>query len=108
GSIQPTVSVVCALTNRGYTSHERLSRSTMPDDRTLVRVLDVDPELGYQLDDENRAAARRYAVAELRTLDPGPWPEAHRPPTNNGNLGLLVLDGLLAHELQLGNGQCSE
>jgi CRP/FNR family transcriptional regulator, cyclic AMP receptor protein len=80
----------------------------MTDDRTLVRVLDVDPELGYQLDDENRAAARRYAVAELRTLDPGPWPEADRPPADNGSLGLLVLDGLLAHELQLGNGQCSE
>ena len=80
----------------------------MTDDRTLVRVLDVDPELGYQLDDENRAAARRYAVAELRVLEPGPWLDAQRPPGTDGNLGLLVLDGLLAHELQLGTGQSAE
>jgi CRP/FNR family transcriptional regulator, cyclic AMP receptor protein len=80
----------------------------LPNDRTLVRVLDVDPELGYQLDEENLAAARRYAVAELRTLDPGPWPDALEWSDNGSRLGLLVLDGLLAHEVRLGNGACTE
>jgi CRP/FNR family cyclic AMP-dependent transcriptional regulator len=80
----------------------------MTEERTLVRVLDVDPELGYRLDDEERAAARRYAVAEVVTLDPGPWPEAFEPPDENVTVGLLVLDGLLTHELQLGSGVCAE
>jgi CRP-like cAMP-binding protein len=78
------------------------------EDRTLVRVLDVDPELGYRLDDEERATARRYAVAEVITLDPGPWPDAFDAPDDGVQVGLLVLDGLLAHELRLGNGASAE
>lgn len=80
----------------------------MAEDRTLVRVLDVDPELGYRLDDEDRAAARRYAVAEIVTLDPGPWPEALEPPDDGPQVGLLVIDGLVVHELRLGSGVCAE
>jgi len=78
------------------------------DDRTLVRVLDVDPELGYRLDDEERATARRYAVAEVMTLDPGPWADAFEAPDDGVQVGLLVLDGLLAHELRLGSGASAE
>ena len=80
----------------------------MADERTLVRVLDVDPELGYRLDDEERAAARRYAVAEVVALDPGPWEDAFERPDESAQVGLLVLDGLMAHELRLGNGVCAE
>jgi CRP/FNR family cyclic AMP-dependent transcriptional regulator len=80
----------------------------MAEDRTLVRVLDVDPELGYRLDDDERAAARRYAVAEVIALDPGPWPDAFHAPDDGVQVGLLVLDGLLAHELRLGNGASAE
>jgi CRP/FNR family transcriptional regulator, cyclic AMP receptor protein len=80
----------------------------MAEDRTLVRVLDVDPELGYRLDDEDRAAARRYAVAEVVALDPGPWPDALEPPDDGPQVGLLMLDGLVVHELRLGSGVCAE
>jgi CRP/FNR family transcriptional regulator, cyclic AMP receptor protein len=80
----------------------------MAEDRTLVRVLDVDPELGYRLDDEDRAAARRFAVAEVVALDPGPWPDALEPPDDEPQVGLLVLDGLVVHELRLGSGVCAE
>ena len=80
----------------------------MSEDRTHVRVLDVDPELGYRLDEEERATARRYAVAEVQTLDPGPWEDAFEPPDEGAQVGLLVLDGLLAHELALGSGVCAE
>jgi DNA-binding transcriptional ArsR family regulator len=80
----------------------------MAEDRTLVRVLDVDPELGYRLDHEERAAARRYAVAEVTALDPGPWPEASESPDEGAQVGLLVLDGLLVHDLRLGSGACAE
>jgi CRP/FNR family cyclic AMP-dependent transcriptional regulator len=80
----------------------------MAEDRTLVRVLDVDPELGYRLDDEDRAAARRFAVAEVVALDPGPWPEASEAPDDGPQVGLLVLDGLVVHELRLGSGVCAE
>ena len=80
----------------------------MAEDRTLVRVLDVDPELGYRLDDDDRAAARRYAVAEVVALDPGPWPEALEPPDDGPQVGLLLLDGLVVHELRLGSGVCAE
>jgi CRP-like cAMP-binding protein len=80
----------------------------MAEDRTLVRVLDVDPELGYRLDDEDRAAARRYAVAEVVALDPGPWPDVLEPPDDGPQVGLLMLDGLVVHELRLGSGVCAE
>jgi hypothetical protein len=80
----------------------------MADERTMVRVLDADPELGYRLDDEERAAARRYAVAEVITLDPGSWDDALDMPHEEIQVGLLVLDGLLAHELRLGTGACAE
>ena len=73
-----------------------------------MRVLDVDPELAYRLDDDERAAARRYAVAEVIALDPGPWADAFEPPDDGAQVGLLVLDGLVVHELRLGNGACAE
>lgn len=72
-------------------------------------MLDADPELGYQLTAEDLTSARRYAVAELMALEPGEWPDAGELSEDaEGHLGLLVVGGLLARQVQLANTSCAE
>jgi CRP/FNR family cyclic AMP-dependent transcriptional regulator len=77
-------------------------------ERQLVGVLDVDPELGERLDSESREAARRYAVAERVTLQPGPWEPHEQFGSGRGRLGLLVIGGLIKREVELANRACAE
>jgi CRP/FNR family cyclic AMP-dependent transcriptional regulator len=66
-----------------------------------VRVLEVDPDLGSDLDAESFEAAARELAVPATTLDwrrmRGPW----GPSDPQGHLGLLVLDGLLLREVEL-------
>jgi CRP-like cAMP-binding protein len=84
----------------------------MPEERRILRVLDVDPELGEGLSPEDFREAHQRAVAELRTLEPGQWnPQAVDYNGNgapNGHLGLLVVDGLLMRDVGLDNSICAE
>src|SRR3954465_1763410 len=73
----------------------RPGRGFVSPERQLVGVLDADPELGERLDSESREVARRYAVAERVTLDPGPWGPHEAFPSGSGRLGLLVIGGLI-------------
>jgi hypothetical protein len=75
--------------------------------RELVRVLDADPGLGQGLTDEDRALAGRYAVAEARRLEPGPW-DAGRVDAGEGGIGLLALDGLIKREVRIAGSECAE
>jgi CRP/FNR family transcriptional regulator, cyclic AMP receptor protein len=68
--------------------------------RPRVAVLDVDPELGQELDADQLAAARAAAVAPVVTLPRGAWRPPERAATA-GHLGLLVLDGLLTRTIRL-------
>lgn len=68
-----------------------------------VEVLARDPELGVELKEPQRAEARRRAIARVLHVPEGPWdvsPEEPRPP---GHFGLLLLDGVLARDVALGN-----
>ena len=72
-----------------------------------VRLLDADPSLGDGLDEDELAAARRYAVADVVGLPRG----THHPQdvfSGEGLLGLLVLDGLLIRRVAVGDRQCGE
>ena len=80
----------------------------MSEARQIVRVLEADPELGYGLDEEARAAATRFAVAESLRLEPGPWNPHESFADGDGLLGLLVLDGLVKREVELANSACAE
>lgn len=74
----------------------------------LARILDVDPELGYRLEAQDREHARRLAVARLRTIPAGEWAPSREWDEQAGHLGLLVVDGLVTRTISLGHTTCSE
>ena len=80
----------------------------MADVRRSVRVLEVDPDLGDQLDPASREAAGRFAVAEEIRVPPGPWDPHARFGDGRGNLGLLVLSGVIKREVELANSAGAE
>jgi len=71
-----------------------------------VALLDEDPELGAALGPDELEHARRLVVVPILTVDVGPWEAAaleHEP-----SLGLLLLDGLLTVNVQLGDRVASQ
>ena len=77
-------------------------------DHDLIALLEVDPELGYQLTHEQLERARRLAVARVESVDPGEWYPAGDSEDHTGHLGLLVIDGLATRTVRLGRTACSE
>jgi hypothetical protein len=73
-----------------------------------VRVLEVQPELGEGLDEEQAALARRHVVAVLDSAEAGPWRPADRYQRTPGALGLLIVDGMVARDLRIAGRWCSE
>ena len=76
----------------------------------IVRVLDVDPDLAESLDprSEEFALAKAAAVARVDLIDVGEWNGAEEYPGSAGHLGLLILEGLLARTVEVGNRSCAE
>ena len=66
-----------------------------------IRVADALPEIVEHLDPEQRRLARRLLVADLLTVKRGSWVPPPAPGAEPGNLGLLVLDGLLTRDVIL-------
>ncbi len=72
-----------------------------------VRVLDLDPDLCSRLRGGERERAARELEAPLYWLSPGVW----NPPRTlhgRGPLGLLVVDGLLARQVEVSKARCIE
>jgi CRP/FNR family transcriptional regulator, cyclic AMP receptor protein len=67
----------------------------------VVRVLEVDPELGEGLDGERMRQARPAVRAATCELSTGAWREPDWPSQVRLGLGLLVLDGLIVRRVQL-------
>lgn len=76
--------------------------------RDLVRLLDVDPELGERLASEIHERARHELVAEVQRVMPGRWDAAGVVDPAGSPLGLLILDGLLLRDLDLGRRASTE
>lgn len=80
-----------------------------PDPRSLYAyLLDLDDDLAAEFDIRSRVSARQLATArvleaEVGEADLGPWFEA-----SLGGLGLLILDGVLAFEMQVGDRVTTE
>lgn len=73
-----------------------------------VRVLDVDSELGEDLSPDEFALARQHAIARLKRYQRGPW-RVHPSDFNRaGALGLLIIDGVLARKVTVGERTCAE
>lgn len=85
--------------------------SPMDPARSVVRVLDQDPDLLGPLGDPLADAARQHLVARTLWHAPGDPLPVHGdvPRTFDGWLGLLVLDGFLVREVDLDHGlSCCE
>jgi CRP/FNR family transcriptional regulator, cyclic AMP receptor protein len=69
-----------------------------------VRLLQIQPSLGAQLTREELVEARRLAVVPAVTLPAGSWEagELARMCVPGQNLGCIIADGIIAHELVLG------
>jgi CRP/FNR family transcriptional regulator, cyclic AMP receptor protein len=74
----------------------------------VIRVLEVDPDLGQDLEPAALAVARPRAVARAKWLEEGRWQPFAEEWDHRGHLGLLIVDGFLARNLQLGTRRCAE
>jgi len=72
-----------------------------------VRVFDEAPELLQQLDNGDAATLRQLTTKMIR-LEPGVWQLRFQNGELRGNLGLLVLDGLLTRQVVIGEATCAE
>jgi CRP-like cAMP-binding protein len=73
-----------------------------------IRLLEAQPDLGEGLSPEEEADARRHVVAVLDSVDPGPWEPAEQYTLDPAFFGLLVVDGMLSRDVELGGRRCSE
>jgi CRP/FNR family cyclic AMP-dependent transcriptional regulator len=72
----------------------------------MVRLLDVDADLGELLSDPRRQQAERVLVVEIRRRPVGAWDVSGLAGATRDHVGLLLVHGVLLRELVLG-GQVS-
>ena len=75
---------------------------------TVVRVLEEDPGLAASLDAAERAVATQHLIAAEMKVPRGPWTGTHTLGQNRGDLGFLVLDGLIVRETAIGRHTTAE
>jgi CRP/FNR family transcriptional regulator, cyclic AMP receptor protein len=73
-----------------------------------IRLLEAQPDLADGLSAEDEAQARRHVIALLDSIEPGPWEPAETYGGDPAFLGLLVIDGMVARDVELGGRRCSE
>jgi CRP/FNR family transcriptional regulator, cyclic AMP receptor protein len=86
--------------------HEAPRSRAGPASAPSVRVLECDPELGLRVPADRITGAREGLVAPLHTLGRGVWkaPDEYAP----GDLGFLVLEGLLGRDVVLAGTTSTE
>jgi CRP/FNR family transcriptional regulator, cyclic AMP receptor protein len=73
-----------------------------------VRVLDVDPDLGAELEGAALEQATVRLVARAERVEPGEWDPNHAFPHPTGALGVLVGEGLLTRDVAVAETTCAE
>lgn len=73
--------------------------TTVAEPRRAGPLLDFDPDLGDGLSPEALVAARQELTVRIVRLPAGPWNTERLQSAAPGHLGLLILDGVLSHEL---------
>jgi CRP-like cAMP-binding protein len=73
-----------------------------------IRLLEAQPDLAEGLSPEDEADARRHLVAVLQSIDPGPWAPPDAYALDPSFMGLLIVDGMLSRDVELGGRRCSE
>jgi CRP/FNR family cyclic AMP-dependent transcriptional regulator len=65
---------------------------------STIALLDADPDLGFRLNGDRKAAAAHVTV-KVDRLWPGPWRRSHDLDAANGDMGLLLLEGIMVRRL---------
>ncbi len=73
-----------------------------------IAILDWDPDLAEDLPEPQRLRARRHVVAQTLEYPAGTWEVGPDDFDGTASLGLLVLEGLLAREVTVGDYTCAE
>src|SRR4051794_15436473 len=71
-------------------------------------LLELDPELGQLLPPDRREAAEREIRVRVTTFSVGEWEGGRLADADPSHLGLLVVDGVLAREVVLGDTVSTE
>jgi CRP/FNR family transcriptional regulator, cyclic AMP receptor protein len=71
----------------------------------VVHLLEIDPDLGENLEPMAREEATKYVRARVFKVARGPW---HPQEINHGTTGLLLLSGLMVRTVHLGPTSSSE
>ena len=74
----------------------------------VVHVLEEDTELGEALGDAERSLATQHLIAAEVRLAVGDWEPDHPLGAVPGDLGFLVLDGLLSRDTAIGRHETAE
>jgi hypothetical protein len=75
--------------------------------RRRASLLRLDPDLGDALEPAALAAARRVLVP-VASAPVGPWRPPQRVVAGSGDLGFLVVDGLLLRTVMVASARCTE
>jgi CRP/FNR family transcriptional regulator, cyclic AMP receptor protein len=73
-----------------------------------IRLLEAQPDLGEGLSPQDEADARRHVVAVLEDVPPGTWDPRTTYALDQAFIGLLVIEGTLSRDVELGGRRCSE
>jgi CRP/FNR family transcriptional regulator, cyclic AMP receptor protein len=74
----------------------------------VVSILECDPDLAEDLSDADLAIARPRLVADVRRYDRGTWIVGPDDFNHVANLGLLIVKGLLARRVTIGDHTSAE
>lgn len=78
------------------------------DGRPTIRVLAADPGLGTDLTPEQLREARVRAVAVQHSVPRGPWQRDGFDAPRPGLAGLLVIEGVILRDVQVGRFPAAE
>lgn len=73
-----------------------------------IHLVDLDPDLARDLDPDATRQAREQLVARVETVHPGHRRGAWGPRDPAGNLGLMLVEGLMVRQLTIGRSRCAE
>ena len=73
-----------------------------------IRLLEAQPDLAEGLSPQDEADARRHIVAVLEDVPPGRWEPRTNYALDQAFMGLLVVEGMLSRDVELGGRRCSE
>ncbi len=74
----------------------------------LISIVDADPDLAELLEPGERERARRQALTRERRLSPGAWDAANAVETDKHHRGFMIIEGLLAREVDVLGRNCIE